>query len=117
MPHVLCTSTQSVCSVSRKDEEVVTNSGDWGGSVVYSYVGQSKGTMSQIIEPRDGSENLYQQFIHGTPYTDKLVMVRVADKGDLYVHQDANSNVIGLTDLGGSLVELLQPRWQKDLVL
>jgi len=32
-------------------------------------------------------------------------MVRVKDKGDLYVHQDANWNVIGLTDQGGSLVE------------
>ncbi len=27
------------------------------------------------------------------------------NKGDLYVHQDANWNVIGLTDLGGTLVE------------
>ncbi len=61
--------------------------------------------MSQIIETRDGSGNLYQQFIHGTRYIDELVMVRVKDKGDLYVHQDANWNVIGLTDLGGSLVE------------
>jgi len=59
----------------------------------------------KIIETRDGSGNLYQQFIHGTQYIDELVMVRVADKGDLYVHQDANWNVIGLTDLGGSVVE------------
>ena len=48
---------------------------------------------------------MHQQFIHGTQYIDELVMVRVKDKGDLYVHQDANWNVIGLTDLGGSLVE------------
>ena len=31
--------------------------------------------------------------------------MRVKDKGDLYVHQDANWNVIALTDLGGSVVE------------
>jgi RHS repeat-associated protein len=67
--------------------------------VVYLYDGQ------KVIETRDGSANLVQQFIHGTQYIDELVMVRVADKGDLYVHQDANWNVIGLTDLGGSLVE------------
>ncbi|MGH8674171.1 MAG: hypothetical protein ACREVG_07670 [Burkholderiales bacterium] len=34
-----------------------------------------------------------------------MVMVRVKDKGDLYVHQDANWNVVGLTDLGHHLVE------------
>ena len=32
-------------------------------------------------------------------------MMRVKDKGDLYVHQDATWNVIALTDLGGSVVE------------
>lgn len=32
-------------------------------------------------------------------------MTRVAGKGDLYVHQDANWNVIGTTDLAGSVVE------------
>ena len=32
-------------------------------------------------------------------------MVRVKEKGDLYVHQDANWNVIGMTDLGHRLVE------------
>lgn len=28
-------------------------------------------------------------------------MVRIKDKGDLYVQQDANGNGIGPTDLGG----------------
>ena len=67
--------------------------------MVYYYDGQ------RIIETRDGSGNLVQQFIHGTQYIDVLVMVRVKDKGDMYVQQDANWNVIGLTDQGGSLVE------------
>jgi len=48
---------------------------------------------------------MVQQYIHGRQYIDELVMVRVKNKGDLYVHQDANWNVIGLTDLGGHLVE------------
>ncbi|UCC29851.1 MAG: RHS repeat-associated core domain-containing protein [Phycisphaerales bacterium] len=80
-------------------KKVVTNSGSQDGTVVYLYEGQ------KIIETRDGSGNLYQQFIHGTQYVDELVMMRVKGKGDLYVHQDANWNVIGLTDLGGHLVE------------
>jgi RHS repeat-associated protein len=79
--------------------KAVTNSGDLDGTLVYYYDGQ------RMIETRDGSGNLHQQFIHGTQYIDELVMVRVKDKGDLYVHQDANWNVIGLTDLGGGLVE------------
>ena len=37
---------------------------------------------------------MVQQLIHGTQYIDELVMVRVSNKGDLYVHQDANSNVM-----------------------
>ncbi|MGB2986228.1 MAG: hypothetical protein WBE26_10125 [Phycisphaerae bacterium] len=44
----------------------------------------------QRFETRDGLGNLYQQAIHGTQYIDELVMVRVKDKGDLYVHQDAD---------------------------
>ena len=67
--------------------------------MVYLYNGQ------QVVETRDGSNNMVQQFIHGTQYIDELVMVRVAGKGELYVHQDANWNVIGLTDLGGHLIE------------
>jgi len=46
-----------------------------------------------------------QQFIHGTRYIDELIQMWVKDKGDLYVHQDANWNVVGLTDLGGSMAE------------
>jgi len=48
---------------------------------------------------------MVQQFIRGTDYIDEIVQMRVKSKGDLYVHQDANWNVIGLSDLGGALVE------------
>ncbi len=48
----------------------------------------------------------------GTQYIDELVMVRVKDKGDLYVHQDANWNVVGLTDLGGRRCALTAKRAQ-----
>ena len=59
----------------------------------------------KIIETRDGSANLYQQFIHGTQYIDEIVMARIADKGEAFVHQDANWNVIALTDMGGHMLE------------
>ena len=83
----------------RRLKKVVTNTGQHDGTVVFYYDGW------KLIETRDGSGNLYQQFIHGTQYIDELVMMRVKDKGDLYVHQDANWNVIALTDLGGHVVE------------
>ncbi len=83
----------------RRMKKVVTNSGDLDRTVVYLYDGW------KICETQDGSDNMVQQFIHGTQYIDELVMVRVKDKGDLYVHQDANWNVVALTDLGTNLVE------------
>jgi len=83
----------------RRIKKVVTNSYEHDGTFVYFYDGH------KIIEVRNGSGSVVQQFIHGTQYIDELVMMRAKDKGDLYVHQDANWNVIALTDLGGSVVE------------
>ncbi len=80
-------------------KKVVTNSGNLDATTVYLYHGQ------QIIETRDGSSNVVAQFIHGTRYIDELVMARITDKGEFYTHQDANWNVIALTDLGGSVLE------------
>ena len=51
-------------------KKVVTESGDFDGTVVYLFDGQSRGTASQIIETRDGSGTVYQQMIHGTRYID-----------------------------------------------
>lgn len=56
---------------------VVTNSGDYGATVIDLFNGH------KIIETRDGSDNVVQQFIHGTQYIDELVMMRVRDKGEL----------------------------------
>jgi hypothetical protein len=91
----------------RRLQEVGTNSGDSDGTVVCLYSGH------RIIETRDGSSNVVQQFIHGTQYIDELVMMRAIGKGDLYIHQAEGDrggsvkdwSVIALTDLGGSLVE------------
>ena len=79
--------------IDRRIKKVVTNSGDQDGTAVYLYDGW------KIIETRDGSGNLYQQFIHGTQYIDELVMMRVKGKGDLYVHQ-GESRVIGMNGSG-----------------
>ncbi|MCB9850298.1 MAG: hypothetical protein H6817_06295 [Phycisphaerales bacterium] len=60
---------------------------------------------NQIIETRDGSNNVELQVYHGTRYIDEVVGMRVADLGRLYAHQDANWNVTALTDLTGRVVE------------
>jgi RHS repeat-associated protein len=67
----------------------------------------------KIIETRNGSNAMVQQFIHGTQYIDELVMVRVKDKGEMFVHQAErdqggsvkNWNVIGTTDMGRHVLE------------
>ena len=64
---------------------MVTNAGKNDATTVYLYDGW------KICETRDGSGNVVQQFIHGTQYIDELVMVRVKDKGDLYIHQGERS--------------------------
>ena len=46
----------------------------------------------KIIETRDGSGNVTEQFIRGTRYIDERVMMRAIDKGDLYVHQGERSD-------------------------
>ena len=83
----------------RRAKKVASNSGDFDGTFVYTFDRQ------KICQVNDGSGNVVQQFIHGTRYIDELILMRAIDKGDLYVHQDANWNVIALTDLGGSVVE------------
>jgi RHS repeat-associated protein len=91
--------TSNFDGLGRRIKKVVASSGDLDGTTVFYYDGQ------KIIETRDGSGNLVSQFVRGLRYIDEVVMVRVKDEGELYVHQDANWNVVGLTDLGGRLVE------------
>jgi RHS repeat-associated protein len=91
--------TSNFDGLGRRIKKDVANSGDLDGTTVFYYDGQG------IIETRDGSGNLVSQFVRGLRYIDEVVMVRVKDEGELYVHQDANWNVVGLTDLGGRLVE------------
>ena len=52
--------TASFDGLGRRIMKVVTKSGDLDGTTVYYYRGH------QIIETRDGSDNMVAQFIHGT---------------------------------------------------
>ncbi len=79
--------------LGRRVKKTVTNSGDLDGVVEY-YLNRN-----QIIETRDGSGGLETQVYHGTQYIDEVVGERIAKMGRVYVHQDANYNVTGTTDL------------------
>ena len=81
----------------------VTNCGDYDGTHHYYYNGQ------QMIETRDGSDNLETQHVWGLTYVDELVQIRIphhaAHVRDYYACQDANYNVLGLLDADGTLIE------------
>jgi len=77
---------------------VVTNSGDLDGTELYYY------QKHQVIEVRDGSENVIRQIIHGRRYIDEVVL-EILEDGVVWVHQDANWNVIALTDFAGRVLE------------
>jgi len=92
--------------LGRRMKKVATTSGDLDGTTVYIYDAvAASAPAGRICETRDGSGNMVAQFIHSAQYIDELVMMQAAGKGDLYIHQDANWNVIGVTDLGGNLIE------------
>jgi LytS/YehU family sensor histidine kinase len=59
----------------------------------------------QIIETRNGSDEVTLQVYPGTRYIDEVVGLRVKDQGRLYAHQDANWNVTALSDLTGRVIE------------
>jgi hypothetical protein len=69
------------------------------GTTVYLY------NRHQIIETRNGSDEVTLQVYPGTRYIDEVVGLRVKDQGRLYAHQDANWNVTALTDLTGRVIE------------
>ena len=99
-------------ALGRRVRKVVTNSGDLDGTTVYYYRGH------QIIETRDGSGGLVMQVNlrysrnAGTVDASALGASTITDLagirtglGRFVVHQDANWNVMALTDLAGRVVE------------
>ena len=91
--------TYAYDGLGRRIKKVVTNAGDLDGTELYFY-----GKGHQVIEVRDGSENVKGQVVHGTRYIDEVVLEILAD-GVAWVHQDANYNVIALTDFASQTLE------------
>ena len=91
--------TYAYDALGRRIKKVVTNAGDLDGTELYFY-----GKGHQVIEVRDGSENMIRQVIHGTQYIDEPLFAVFQD-GVAFVHQDANYNVIALTDFASQTLE------------
>jgi RHS repeat-associated protein len=82
----------------RRASKAVTNRGDLDATTYFFYDGQ------EIVEERDGSEDLVQQYIYGPNHIDEPVMI-CGTNGTYFVYTDANWNVIGLTTPASRLAE------------
>ena len=79
-------------------EEGGHESGDLDATTYFYYDG------SEVIEERDGSDDLYQQYVWGPNHIDELAITFGAN-GTTFAYADANWNVIGLTTVAGDLAE------------
>jgi hypothetical protein len=88
----------------RRIVKVISGSGDLDAPYHYYYHGQ------QLIETRDGSDDVLAQQVWGLHYIDELVQIAHAISGGkpnnfFYPLQDANYNVLGLLHEDGRLIE------------
>jgi hypothetical protein len=74
----------------RRASKAVTHRGELDTTLYFLYDGP------EVIEERDGSEAVVQQYVYGPRHIDDLAMIR-GRNGTSFVHTDANWNVIGLT--------------------
>jgi len=90
--------TYAAYADNRRSKKVVSNRGDLDGTTYFFYDGP------QVIEERNGSQEVTQQYVWGEQYVDELLMI-MGENGTYFAWQDANWNVIGLTNPAGKLVE------------
>jgi RHS repeat-associated protein len=81
-------------------KKVVTNSGELDGST-YFYHNKNW----QLLETRDGSENLDEHSIWGTQYIDVLVRFEKQDYGTMIAYHDHNYNITSITNFAGAVLE------------
>ena len=94
-------------AAGRRISKLTANTGSWDCS--YSYYFSSE---YQIIEERNGSDQPIKDHVWGLTYVDEAVQTRVnttptstATWAAYYPLQDANYNVLGVTDASGVLAE------------
>jgi RHS repeat-associated protein len=95
--------------LGRRISKAITHSADWNAAYHYYYDGQ------QMIETRNGSDQVLNQHVWGTRYIDELLQITINDdpadaneddcETACYALHNANFNVLGLVDGDGDLVE------------
>lgn len=66
--------TMTYDGLGRRVTKTVTNSGDWDCTYRFYYNGR------QLIETRDGLDEVLKQYVWGTQYVDELVQVATNDR-------------------------------------
>ncbi len=90
-------------ALGRRIKKVVTNSGNLDGTLYFYY-----NNRWQMLESRDGSENLDTQVIYGTRYVDEIVRFEKQDYGTMFVFQDANWNVTSTVNYDAAVLDRLR---------
>jgi len=90
--------TYSYDALNRRTRKVVTNSGALNGTTNFYYDGWN------VIEERDGSDSLTQQYVFGIEMDEPVVLDRAGGQRYFY-HQNTLESVYALTDTGGNVVE------------
>ena len=100
--------TYAYDALSRRVLKVVTNTGTFDGTTHYYYDGW------QVVEERNGTDQLTQQYVYGASIDEPLVLDRnlgggstATGPGDqrLFYHQNTLYSVFALTDTNGVVVE------------
>jgi RHS repeat-associated protein len=95
-------------AVGRRIRKVVTNSGALNGATNFHLDGR------QVIEERDGTDDVVQQYVYGIDIDEPLVLDRNLDGDDsavgtgdqrLFFHSNSLGSVLALTDSTGASVE------------
>jgi RHS repeat-associated protein len=98
-------------AANRRIRKVVANSGDLHSTTDFYYAGW------QVLEERDGADQLTQQFVYGNYIDEPLVMDRNIDGGNsatdagdqrFFYHQNSQFSVFALTETSAEIAEAYQ---------
>ena len=92
----------------RRTIKKISNSGDWDATYQYTW-----STNWQLLETRNGEDQVLKQHLWGPRYVDEIVQIAVNTDPETdancesayYPMQNANFNVLGVADANGVLVE------------
>ncbi|MEE9294774.1 MAG: RHS repeat-associated core domain-containing protein [Phycisphaerae bacterium] len=103
--------------LGRRIKKVVTSRQPLDGTTYYYY-----NKKWQMLESRDGSENVDTQVIYGTRYVDEIVRFEHNGKGAMFAFQNANWNVTSTVNYDTVVLDRLhtspygEPTWDTETI-